>query len=415
MKHYICGAVCGALAAAAVWLSGGDIFWHNSFNRLPSNRVTSGTDSFTTPLNEPAVSGSHISDSAITAPLFSGDPISEKPHSYSPITSYRTAHASETQSVEESISVEIADQPSSEFISQVEHTPQVEFIDRAEHTAQVESEAAIACMGTVFGASCLSETGEWELYTPDNSPLTAADIHDVAICSNGAVVFAHAGGLDILRDDRWTAISKETWEGSSPVTVVECLNDGTIWVGYDKGLSQFDGSDWTHFDRSVLGTTASGPIDMAGDSNNQLWVLTSHSIALFDGRNWTTYAPGAGLPQQDTGLVGIAIGENGRPRARDGDFNRSLRFTGEGWVVRDVDQPPGVTGFAIDARDSEWIGSEEEGAWVYSRGGAVVQDRDSSNLSSNQVLAIDTDTSGRTWLGTSWGLNVFDGREWIAY
>ncbi|MEM9536207.1 MAG: two-component regulator propeller domain-containing protein, partial [Cyanobacteria bacterium P01_E01_bin.45] len=90
-------------------------------------------------------------------------------------------------------------------------------------------------------------------------------------------------------------------------------------------------------------------------------------------------------------------------------------FTGERWVVRDVDQPAGVTGFAIDARDSEWIGSEEEGAWVYSRGGAVVQDRDSSNLSSNQVLAIATDASGRTWLGTSWGLNVFDGREWIAY
>ena len=87
----------------------------------------------------------------------------------------------------------------------------------------------------------------------------------------------------------------------------------------------------------------------------------------------------------------------------------------EQWIVRNVDQPAGFTGFAIDARDSEWVGSAEEGAWVYSRGGAVVQDRDSSDLSSNQVLAISTDDSGRTWLGTSWGLNVFDGRDWTVY
>ncbi|MGK7912588.1 MAG: hypothetical protein AB4050_14095 [Synechococcus sp.] len=366
MKHYIYGVLCGGVLATTLWLSGNNTSWDSVF---PQSTSREGNVQSTLPADSSV-------DIATSPPTTSDLYRATKP---------------------------------------LGHLNRFTVDKQAEPPESGTDPAALTCVGTAFGASCLDKDGEWTLYTPENSQLSAAIIVDVAVCSNETVVFAHASGIDILRGNRWTAISTETLDTTAAVTVVECLADGSIWVGYEDGLSQFDGSNWNHFDLAVLGTTTSGPRSMAGDSQSHLWVLTSHSIAQFDGRNWTTYAPGAGLPDQETRLTGIAIGDNDRPRARDGEFNRSLRFTGEQWVVRDVDQPAGVTGFAIDARDSEWVGSDGGGAWVYSQGGAVVQDSDSSNLTSNQVLAIATDESGRTWLGTSWGVNVFDGQEWTAY
>ena len=302
MKHYICGAICGGIAAAALWLSNSDALWHGS---LSSNISIGRGDAQTSP-HADTHPGSH-------------DPVSTPPTSLSS----QATRASEPE------------------LSETHNPPSVETAAGpvSVPTTQLGTQVAIACVGTAFGASCLSEDGEWTLYTPEMSQLSAADVTDVAVCSDGGVVFAHATGIDILRDESWTAVSAATWNTTSPVTLVECLPDGSIWVGYEEGLSQFDGSDWVHFDRSVLGASSASPVDMVGDSNNTIWVLAPESIAQFDGRNWTTYSPGSGLPDQETRLSGIAIGDNGQPRARDGKFKRHKAVIWKLGSVHVIDSP----------------------------------------------------------------------------
>ena len=369
MKECVCGVVCGGLVASSLWLASSDLCWGNRFH-FDSLSWT------VTRQNAPPASGSV------------------------------TAHLLRAQAAEREEKIRLVNSSSKSLLDETNPIQEI---------AQGDANAEIACFGTAFGASCLSEDGGWSLYTPENSGLSAPGMVDIAVCADESVVFAHSDGIDILRRGQWVAVGTATWDTTAEVTTVACLADGSIWVGYEDGISQFDGTNWNTHDRSVLQNPAAGPVDMVGDANGHLWVLTPQSIARFDGNEWTTFVPGDGLPDEETGLSGIDIGENGRPRARDGLYNRALRFNGERWVVRDVEQPTQITGFSIDARDSEWVTSELEGAWVYSRGGAVVHDRDSGSLSSNQVLAIATDDAGRTWLGTSWGVNVFDGRDWTVY
>ena len=45
----------------------------------------------------------------------------------------------------------------------------------------------------------------------------------------------------------------------------------------------------------------------------------------------------------------------------------------------------------------------------------VQHDRSSESLSSNHVAALAADSSGRVWLGTTYGLTVFDGTNWRTF
>jgi hypothetical protein len=69
----------------------------------------------------------------------------------------------------------------------------------------------------------------------------------------------------------------------------------------------------------------------------------------------------------------------------------------------------------VDAKGQVWFGTITDGVSVYDGSSWTQYGRGSEHLLSDYVTAIKGDSGGRVWLGTSYGLTVFDGANWQTY
>ncbi len=87
----------------------------------------------------------------------------------------------------------------------------------------------------------------------------------------------------------------------SPVSDLTIRKDGTVWVATDRGVSKFDGKQWT----TVISNTAFLGIEASPD--NTIWVYTSTQVRHFDGTIWQTYAPHLGSSNSKITDLKIAL------------------------------------------------------------------------------------------------------------
>ena len=107
---------------------------------------------------------------------------------------------------------------------------------------------------------------------------------------------AHSEGVEVFDGISWTYYGDKY--GTEPKIEVASLfqasalvedNRGYIWAGTSyKGISVFNGSDWTNYDigECLLGGSVNS---IASDSLGRIWVGTDFGLAVFDGNNWFHY------------------------------------------------------------------------------------------------------------------------------
>jgi len=255
-----------------------------------------------------------------------------------------------------------------------------------------------------FGLSCVDDTG-WHSYTSDNG---FSSSEGLAVCPD-SIYFG--GGLKIKKFDgqNSTELPSDKWIG---VQNISCGDKGTLWASYIQGVSYFDGSKWTNYQKqfgtgpftTILKKVAAGP-------NGTAWVITDGSIAQFDGTTWTAYENGKGLTK-DYHFSDLVVDAKGQTWAVTSDG--LLNFKDGKWGTIQNKAISGASSLAIAADGKLWVGTNT-GLASYDGKSWTTYTHKSSKLSANRVNSVALDAQGRVWAGADYGLNVFDGKTWTLY
>jgi hypothetical protein len=274
---------------------------------------------------------------------------------------------------------------------------------------------------------------------------------------------SQAANLHHTDEGTWTTYGESGGLVSDYVTSMAVDGDN-MWFGTNKGVSVFDGENWTTYDTSNSGLAHNRVNAIATDSEGNVWFGTYCGLSKFDGTSWTTYdsllqyvsaiATGQegniwvgtclsdgygyvvgfdGTIWEDGCITAIAVDNSGNVwigTAIDG----VSKFDGENWMTYNTSNSglasDHVRSVAVDSADVKWFGGctgryDEWCMGLLCVAAAVSRFDDStwttyiagsSGLVGTAVNAIAIDCEGNKWIGTKWyGVIKFDGVNWTIY
>jgi len=119
----------------------------------------------------------------------------------------------------------------------------------------------------------------WTTYTSGNTNNELIDFVDcVAIDAQGNKWFGTTKG-DILKFDgiNWTTISNKV-SGLGAITTIAIDALGNKWIGTDSGITKFDGTEWTKYNRYKNGLIYYYVTSITFDSKGIKWIGTSDGV-----------------------------------------------------------------------------------------------------------------------------------------
>ena len=266
-------------------------------------------------------------------------------------------------------------------------------------------------IGTLsYGINCLDQNG-WDTFEIQTSGLPVTSVNDVAVCPDDqSLVLVNIFGMNKFDGSNWSEIDVPS-EMVAPKALA-CAPGGELWATHISGVSHFDGSAWTTVDSKQLGSSPFiiGANDVAAGADGSAWVTTTNSVAHYVGGEWVIYENGKGFDQDYT-LGDVALTSDGLPVVVYNDG--ILTFDGQNWSSSKAPISL-LQKILIDKDNRVWVGSLSDGVAVQESGNWTVYNVE-SGLTSNAINALASDMQGRVWIGTQWGLNVFDGEAWSVY
>ncbi|HOT92498.1 MAG TPA: two-component regulator propeller domain-containing protein [Anaerolineae bacterium] len=274
--------------------------------------------------------------------------------------------------------------------------------------------AGPACFGSFgYGVTCLQDN-EWINYTRENSSLSGDQIVDMTVCPGGEILVLHTQGTDLFDGVLWRHYG-QGWGYGSPAAIA-CAASNDFWVAHFQGVTHFDGQSWKTYPVKETLThdpEAHGQLkDIAVAPDGAIWAVTNNSLAVFTNGEWQVYEKGAGFSERYF-FENIAFDAQGHPRVTS---SRGL-FTYDGpfwnlYTYQDLTSPQGLT---VDKQNRVWAGTFNSGLLVFENGSWLKYTAQNSALASENVRVLTTDTQGRVWVGTTWGLYVVEGKNWTSY
>jgi len=217
------------------------------------------------------------------------------------------------------------------------------------------------------------------LFNEDNSNLTASNISDIDIGSDGteyigmtASGLLFTGGFGIYDGSFWAVYNS----GNSPLPVDNVISvfagqSGVVWIGtQNSGLMKKDGSDWELFNTENSNIPGDTPIHFAQSASGMLWISFSNgSIANFNGSDWTyirTENEPGNLPESNVTDMLFDAGNNLWMSFESDGF---AKYDGVDWTFFTSLLSPlpsdNVTGLELSSDGEIWIGTRLNGLVVY--------------------------------------------------
>ncbi len=180
-------------------------------------------------------------------------------------------------------------------------------------------------------------------------------------------VGTNGGGAKVFNIDTssWVSLTTQTVPiASNVVNAIARDALGQMWLGTDRGLSIYTGSDWmTHTVASTGGgLIGNNVLALAYDGLGRMWVGTSAGVSVISGTTWTTYtvaSTGGGL---GSNLID-AIAVDPANRIWFSTSNGVSRFDGSNWIWLNAfnsglaSNSPLVRSLAADNADGTWFGT----------------------------------------------------------
>ena len=267
----------------------------------------------------------------------------------------------------------------------------------------------ILCVGGTNGLSCLTESG-WQIYTDDNSDLPNNYLYAGAVCPDGQFAIAHISGAVLFDGTAFKAIPE--LDTITSTEGIACDANGDIWLAHFQGVSRYSNGQWTTYGSDKLASGASAnelvyDVEVAPDG--RVWVVTSRSVAMFENMTWTIFQEGQGFDDSRF-FEALTVDSQGRPWvAHTGGVDY---FENGKWTFIKENDYNSPQSLGVDARGHIWFGTITSGVFQFDGSTWTHHDRASEHLLSDYVTSVASDSSGRVWLGTSYGVTVFDGSNW---
>ncbi len=197
--------------------------------------------------------------------------------------------------------------------------------------------------------------------------------------------------------------------------------DGTIWAGtLSGGLSRFKDGRWSTF-TTTNGLPSNDISSISEDQQGTVWVATSAGLASLSRDHWHVYDHRAGLLSDEVSSLLPDLGRDGNPILWVGTAQGLVLLrSGSCSTIRsdsDIFREP-IWGMTKDSDGYLWLSTPNHLARV-SRDQLLVGNVDSTNVrvyvradgvkqfgGVKRTRSIETDATGRVWIGTIGGLIV---------
>jgi ligand-binding sensor domain-containing protein len=183
--------------------------------------------------------------------------------------------------------------------------------------------------------------------------------------------------------------------------------DGYLWIGTERGLVRFDGSNFTLIKRPLPNSPLINRVrGLVTDASGNLWIrLEGPRMLLYrDGRFEDPYAR---LDLQDITFTAAVSDDEGRV-ILSGLGERTFRYqNGRLEIIVSAEQNPGnVISLAATRDQSIWLGTQDNGLFRLSQGhiSRVAQELKDSKI--NALLPAET---GGLWIGSDDGIHLWEG------
>lgn len=218
-----------------------------------------------------------------------------------------------------------------------------------------------------------------------------------------------SGGLNLLRDKKFTTFTTKDGLGSDLVKAVFQDKTGAVWMGTNGGgLSVLKDGRVTNFSTKD-GMSSNVVLSLFGDDKGTIWVGTPDGLNEFRDGRFTTLTVAEGLSSDfvrsiyvdRSGNVWVGT-RNGLTRIRNGEFTR---FTTKDGLADDF-----VGAIFEDSKGALWIGTRAGLSEL--NAGRFINFTSKEGLSSDVITSLHEDADKNIWIGTNGGgLNrLRDGR-----
>jgi signal transduction histidine kinase/ligand-binding sensor domain-containing protein len=199
--------------------------------------------------------------------------------------------------------------------------------------------------------------------------------------------------------DRWGA--DRGFLGGAPYAICQS-DDGYLWIGTERGLVRFDGSNFTLIQRPIPNSLPIGPVrGLVSDAKGYLWIRGDgpHLLRYHEGKFEDAFAL-FGL--EDTSFTAMALGTDGELLLW-GLKSRTLRYhAGKLERVIPVEDISGVVVSITETRDHRvWMGTRDAGLLRADQG---LKLNIAPQLDSTSVNALLPANDGGLWIGTDTGI-----------
>jgi hypothetical protein len=277
------------------------------------------------------------------------------------------------------------------------------------------SEKGSACfINEGYGLTCLDEAG-WHIFTEDNSILQDNSPFDIVPCPDGNLLLGNREGVFL-----WDGVEWRSLNINKIVTNVACGPQGEIWVTHGDGASTFDGAGWIHFDEQQVIADFSLEIlsdctlacfrDIAISPSGDLWITSEGGkLVHFDGNTWVA------IQSPYEYLAEIVSDQDGSIWAIEYTGNKLYHYRDEVWDEYQYSSERNISDLLIDNDDRIWLSTISGVVLVFKDGDWMAYDATVGGTIGSNLNSIALDGRGRLWVGSNWGLAVFNGQDWMAY
>jgi hypothetical protein len=293
--------------------------------------------------------------------------------------------------------------------------------------ARSSSECDLKNAAIVFthsGTNCLDDNGWHEV--PSGNPFKESSGGNFDVCTDNSFVFpffgtgenktfsVFSGNFDTNEIHDLPTPPEYPWP-----TKIACSAADDVWFisqQHDNHVLHFKGSQWTVISADEIFGKSAKPItiyDVAvAPASKTLWVTSGNAIASYAGTSWMVFRPGKGLPQTyDLSRAIIKFANDDNPLVAT---DRGLvKFDGKIFKAFGSGLTAAGT-FVPDSKGNVWA-TKEYVDGIYMFNGKRWIPNPEALLVKAGVDSINVDAQDRVWIATSWGLQVFDGKQWIAY
>jgi signal transduction histidine kinase/ligand-binding sensor domain-containing protein/DNA-binding response OmpR family regulator len=254
--------------------------------------------------------------------------------------------------------------------------------------------------------------------------LSASTINAILKDRSGYMWFATNDGLNRFDGTSFTSYRPDPDDtasiGGSSILALYEDHAGNLWIGTDKTLSLYNRKTGGFVNYTITGGT---PVrSICGDHSGNLWVGSYSGLFRYDpstGRS-RNYSKGGGRGQLHSNTV-LCLYEDSRQRMWIGsntglylyqpatdDFHLFPRDGSDGCFSDTV-----AKAMVEDRQGRLWIGTNDGGLDLLLPGATKFKnfrhsESQPAGLSSNRIFCIAPDSSGKLWLGTEEGVDIFD-------